>query len=268
MTSNPVIKFVCALAVILIGCAEHDDARAQPPVSAEDIIHTSEQLVLEFPFDTTDPSAFGLDYTKGPFARGPQAIAIIDDAAFIVDSYHNNVKRIDLLTGELSASAALEGASEIHVDDITAFGGRLYLCGYLDTVHVMSATLEHITSIALDEKYWRNEKFFLRHDTTFVELYCPTDQEVIAIRDNSVSVHTVASRGGVNTLGGNPFLKTRVINGVLCATTQYGNIELKRTPLPRAPYDPFTWAYTGNWFVCFDVDKNQCTVYVLKVQLE
>ncbi len=239
-----------------------------PPESDGDTVlrQPIEELAYIYHVDNGVRDSFGFDSDQGPFARGPNAVAILGDAAYIVDSYHGNVKRIDLWSGAITCSRPIVDDDALKPNDIVANGGHLFLCGYDDTVRELDGAMRLVRVTSLPERYWRTEKFFLRHDTTFAEVYCPTEREVLEIEGGDVRIVTVDDRGGTEELGANPFLTVEMRGGHYFARSPVGLIRLEEHPRARPDYDPFQWAATARWFVYFDVEPNLVRVHVLRLR--
>ena len=56
--------------------------------------------VLRFKYNNEDSSKFGVQFIEHDLPIGEVAIALDGRFAFIVEQYHNNVKRIDLENGK------------------------------------------------------------------------------------------------------------------------------------------------------------------------
>ncbi len=115
----------------------------------QDTLWTVQYKTLRFIYNNEDSTKFGVQFVEHDLPIGEAALVIDDRFAFIVDQYHNNIKRIDLETGQIISSKKLS-QKRLFLNDIVIFRNLLYVSTELDTIFV------------LGKDFSKETKFFLK----------------------------------------------------------------------------------------------------------
>ena len=122
--------------------------------------------VFAFPISNASPMGFGYDCPKqgGP-GIGPCALAIHDSVAFIVDNYHDNVKKVALKTGLILATTLPSGEHKRWFCDAVVSDGYVLVSTNLESLYVFDLSLQQVDRLQVlrgDEYfYWEKDTLFL-----------------------------------------------------------------------------------------------------------
>jgi len=152
--------------------ASHSEAEA---LRAVDTIIPKGRKVYEITVGNSDSSLIGYEAPSeaAGFGSGPGAIDIWDKYAFIADTYHNNIKRLDLETGAVITSPHFLPDDVPPVHDVAVKDGSVYVVNRSDTLYVLNQDLSLSGKIPLLSSFWRTRHMFLHRMNRPVEIYIP-----------------------------------------------------------------------------------------------
>ena len=108
------------------------------------------KMSFKFNYDNSFPDAFGYHVYVDDLV-GPSGLVVFGDFIFLIDNYHNSVKRLNYKTKELISSKQF--ASDNYVMfRITKFNDLLYLSSLTDTIYVLDKELRQVDKFAIEER--------------------------------------------------------------------------------------------------------------------
>lgn len=155
-------------------------AQSPAPVPADSLVPAT-YTVYDFPTSNSSPAQFSFANVHDPFALGPSAIALSDSFAFIVDRFHGNLKKVNLYTGQMTASAKMAFPKAPPISDLALANGQLYLSNTSDTLYVLSQDMVRTGAIGIGDKYFRTEQYFLPGNSGKASLFCRAVNDVLTV---------------------------------------------------------------------------------------
>jgi|GEM_PF-2383445 len=147
-------------------------AESGVPQTVDTILPRSRK-VYEIAVGNSDSSFIGYEGSSEAtgFGSGPGAIDIWEKYAFIADTYHNNIKRLDLETGEVITSPRFLSPDAPPVQDVAVKDGSVYVLNMSDTLYRLDKDLNLERKVPLLERFWRTSQNFLHRWNQPVEIY-------------------------------------------------------------------------------------------------
>ena len=122
-------------------------------VSKEELI-LKEKRTFSFEYDNSNIDSFG--YFIGEEAieiNGPNDILLLNNQIYIMDRYHNTIKRFDYKTGNLISSIPIsETFSYYGLYEFSSFNGNIYLSTESDTIYMFDKDLLLKEKLVIGEK--------------------------------------------------------------------------------------------------------------------
>lgn len=104
-----------------------------------------------FQVDNHKSKCFGYEYWEEDEDVGVKSIALNGDFAYLVDTYHTNIKRINLHNGSISSSTPLRqvpaSKSGVWLRDITIFNDKVYVTSDRGQIYLFDLDLKVVDSI-------------------------------------------------------------------------------------------------------------------------
>jgi hypothetical protein len=207
-----------------------------------------------FFFDNTDPSSFGFQFFNDDESIGPKSILISGHFAFIVDTYHSNIKKINLQTGEKAVSQTL-GNKRAWLRDIIDFNDKLYILTDLANNYVLDNSLNYIKDIILKE----GPKFGLKSEEEYLLIY--SMGEVLYLNKADIIVKRITEDHNVfQTIRGKEF---QINNDYI--TTEYGKGFHSGFYRPTWDYyDSINIDFNSSGIAFFVIDRNCLKLFFLR----
>jgi hypothetical protein len=140
--------------------------------------------------DTSHSAAMGYSSTRGMLAGGPQSIALVGDSVFIVDSFHRNVKCLNVATGKLSVVPLPQTLDSPPYQDVVARMGRLYLLNRSTRVTVYDIASKAIDTVGLPSDFFRSEQRFASDGDGNIVVQCLPCGQAVVIGDSAATTLT------------------------------------------------------------------------------
>lgn len=132
-------------------------------------------LTYSFTVNNKDSNCIGFNLVEGDESCGVRSIAIFPNSkyVFIVDGNHNNLKRIDISTGQMKSGRKINEYFKneyISLNDIAVFDGKIYLTSSSDII-IFDINLEYLSRIKMDTHAVNSVTFCrVTNDSLFVYL--------------------------------------------------------------------------------------------------
>jgi len=129
-----------------------------------------------FPINNDRPNCFG-HQPAHDFDVGPTAIALDGQYVYIVDTYHANIKRIDLDSGVVITSDKISTLKQPWLRDVAVFNDKVYVTSDLDSIYVLSKNLRPLTSVYVGKE----QKYFSKVSQDTLEIYFNLTNKILKI---------------------------------------------------------------------------------------
>lgn len=204
---NKMVFVLAPLLVLLTDCSgesshslkKYEDSLVAHSRSAErsssDTLAPLSVETYEVPVENTDASYMG--YLEGSetagFGSGPGAIAVGGKYIFIVDTYHKNVKRIDMETKSVMASSRFVPDDTPPPMDVMVQSENVYILNRSDTLYVLDQNLVLKEKVVLPSEFWRSQQYFLQRTDNLadVHVYSPITNQLVTVSTNGLKVDSV-----------------------------------------------------------------------------
>jgi len=206
----------------------------------------------EFCFDNTDLSAFGFEYFDNDESIGPKSIFISDQFAYIADTYHSNIKKINLLTGEMNSSVSLCN-NRAWLRDIIEFDNMLFVLTDLAANYVLDKNLNLIKEIQLPA----GSKYGLKSGEDYLLIYS-SGKVIYLNHEGKVAKEKNEFHNILQTIRGKEYdLSDESI------ITEYGSYIHSGSYTPTWEYyDAVNIDFNSSFLAFFTIDKSCLSLYV------
>lgn len=137
---------------------------------------------LQFNYNNDEPSQFGVEYFDHGLPIGQPSLTIDEETLFVVDEYHNNVKKIELPSKKIISSERLSQESSF-LHDIIVFDDLLYVSGEMDTIFVLDKALKLVKKIPVRKG---RISFTRTYGRDSLVVYCHDAAEYITLSGDTV----------------------------------------------------------------------------------
>lgn len=209
--------------------------------------------IFEFNFNNQDPSAFGKEYIKGDLPITPSSITVFNNEIFIVDPFHNNVKKIDIETTELTSSTPVS-SRRAWLYDVIAFNNRIYVSSEADTIYVFTTGLTLVNKIFITKG--KGYFYDVNGDSLIIGYPAEGHKYFTIDSTNSIIRETEGYRDKSNLVHGKFCART---DGDTVITTYYGKIRLKK----RYRFEGINLDYDSYKLVYFNTDTTRLFLNVV-----
>ncbi|MEP1095941.1 MAG: hypothetical protein ABJG78_12570 [Cyclobacteriaceae bacterium] len=218
--------------VIIISCATRESTRqiATPNVAIDQIESDTIRIVktktVTLEYDNYDNKKFGVEFFEGDLPIGQPSIALDDDFVYIVDAFHNNVKKFVISDESLSSSKALS-ENRIWLNDILEFNSQIVVTSELDSIYLFDKDLN-----LLSRKYLKKGRssFVRKYDNDSLLLFFRDSKEYVTLNR---SLQIINSREvDYAERGDEVFYKNKKIEDITDGVyrTQYGIFKMTLNP--------------------------------------
>lgn len=220
--------------------------------------------VFTFRVDNSKPEAIGyINNHSGPepdWDIAIQSIYLDGNQAFLVDQYHGNVKRIDLLTGQMISSDKVSTRPYPWIRDVAVFHDKVYVSDDFDSIFVFNKDLSRALAFSICS---RSPKFFIAITPQMLDVYVQlkdtiahidTMNQIVGYEDGHLYPYDLAhgKKYEICTKNGKQYFKA-------------DNIDLELTkPIPDLTccYDAINVDFNSRYLVYFDANEKEFTLYV------
>ena len=205
------VSIACVIASLLnFSCERKTPPQIQSNAADRrpDTLFLKEAKKWRFKYDNGDSTSFGVEFFDHGFPLGQPSLALDNEVVYVVDAFHNNIKKINLNTGSLVSSEALS-KKRLLLNDIIIFDDALYVSSELDTIFVLNSDLDVIKRFSLN----KGRSTFTRSyaDDSLIVFY-PDSQEYLTLsKDDRIVRERVAS---YEERGKETFFKNKLVKDI------------------------------------------------------
>jgi hypothetical protein len=216
----------------------------------------------KFNVDNNNPTIFGYEKIEYDEDIGPKSIIIDNNIAYIVDTYHGNIKKVDLNTGILSSSVPLSPKNNLFLRDVIVWEEKILISSDLDSIYVLNSNLKF--EIAIKTK--RFDKYFLKaNDSLFIyfsneQMKCSLDLNGKLTNCVNIYIDNITPAHSKEYIVSNN-------NNISFIETAFFKIKLKKEiPKLYFRYDSINIDFDKQTLVYFDINKNFFELHVYMKQ--
>ncbi len=209
---------------------------------------------FKFLFNNEDFNSFGKKFFKNDLPISPKSIAIYDEWIYIIDTYHNNIKRIDYNKNNLKSSKILS-KDNIWLNDIIVFNNKLYIISEIDSLYIYDFDLNLI------ERKWLNKgegKFYKLYNDSLIISYPAEKYKFITINSKDEIINVSHGYRSKKDLSHGKFCIRDVENSII--ETAYGKFVLNQ----EYKYEGANLDFDEKKISFFNTDSNYIYINVCK----
>jgi hypothetical protein len=222
-----------------------------------------------FPIDNAKPGSFGYENYDDDEDVTASVICLSDCFAYVLDVYHNNVKRINIDDGTISISPRLGSRPTQWLCDVVVFHNRVYVGDSFDSIFVLSLQLTPLQSIPTPG---RDYKFFVdvspEHLTVWHQPQWGDDSLVKIDTLGHVGAAVPAVNADFDLYGAAHGKEYKVYDSVGVWYVRAGSATIKlQRPFPflGERLAAINVDYDDSTLVFFDVNEREFTLYVYPI---
>ena len=203
--------------------AEYEEVVKIPQL---DTLIIAKEEVFKLEYNNEDSKKFGVEFFDYDLPVGQPSLALCDNFIFIVDAYHNNIKRFSLKDRSVISSIPLSN-ERIWVNDIISFNDQVLVTSDLDTIYSFDQSLNLIQRRFLKDG---PSTFIRKYDDDSLILHYRNSREYVSING---SLELLNSKAVTPTeIGQNLFYKNKMIRELKdnVYETQFGILETEIHP--------------------------------------
>ena len=223
-----------------------------------------EATKYRFAIDNDDQQHLGYKRWEMDEDQSVISICLYRDFAYLADSYHSNVKRVDLHSGQLISSPHISSLQYAWPTDVAVIDSSVLVSCVVDSIYVLELNLEPRMSFPIEG---RHQKFFWRVTDSTLDVSIVNDETTVSVgKDSTIGTY----RFGMSPLPwssahGKEY-STFEKNGRHFFECEYFQLELEDSLPPfRDKYDAINVDFDSSRLVYYDVDEKQFTLYVYDV---
>ena len=166
----------------------HRNEQALNGIPSQDTLILKTKSTFTFNYDLNDYNGFGIQFFDHDLPVGPQDVLIADTLIYILDRYHNNIKKVDCQGNILSASIPLSDKN-IWLKQFEILKENIFVISELDSLYIFSKNLE-----LLDRKYLQkgNPRIFHKSSERIVLYYPMNGHEFIQLNENGDIINRIS----------------------------------------------------------------------------
>jgi hypothetical protein len=193
-----------------------------------------DSLILDINND--DYKKIGFKYEEDDESIGVKSIIIKDSVIYLLDVYHSNIKRINLVTGELESSKPFS-EKRVWLRDLIVFKKSIFIFSDIETNYILDLNLNLIKTFELPI----GSKYYYKTNNDTLLIY--NMGEVLKINDDGILLSRKKEFIDILKLAHGK--EYSIINKVIY--TKYGDVHLKRE-------FPYTWK---EYYDAVNIDFNE-----------
>lgn len=275
------VFIVFITSVLLQACQNIDGANSNSKTFDTSIYRSIKSFnVYEFKINNQNINEIGYQTWDDDEHVGVKGISIEKQFVYLTDVYHNNIKRINIETGELFSSEIIDsiaGDDLIWLRDLTYFNNKIYVTSDRSKVYILNKDLSkegEITTI-VSRKYIFNQsedslKIFLKNEqkkdlTMQVDLLLVTNDNQTKNISENVSLEKYKTSLEALSVNGKPY-EVFSKDGKEYIRAEFGLLELKSKIPEITNYDCSNVQFTKNVLVYFESTPEKFILYVYKLK--
>lgn len=272
-----VLNLLLPIALICCGAPQKTDQQETKTQSVAKSAILLNEISLVVSND--NPESIGYKVWETDEDEGAKSICIYEKSIYLTDVYHDNIKRIDIETGQVVSSQRIPRDPK-HFDDklwlrdIAFFDGSIYVTSDLGYVFVLDSSLKMTDRINIE----RGQPYFFSEKEEYLSVFINANQS----EDLSIEVDLLIIRKGGNhkrvkeiiqvdeykQRTTNYYTKGKIVNydrgGHV--KTDYWDVSLNE-PIPKiTKYDARNIDYTRNRLIYFNSTPEQLELKIYKIK--
>jgi hypothetical protein len=141
------------------------------------------EIVKTYHYNNIKSSEFGIERFEHDLPVGPTNIIMNNNYVYIIDQFHNNLKRIDLISDQIISSKPLS-TENIWLLDFGIYKDKIYVSSELDSLYVFDQRL----NLILKKKVFDGRpRYYSADNDTLTFFYPELDRRTISL-DTNLSV--------------------------------------------------------------------------------
>lgn len=219
-----------------------------------------EKIVLKVDnFDTCKP---GFEYFKESESIAINSIILVNSFCFLLDPYHSNIKKVNLLTGEIKCSDSSIITSRPVSFLIT--DGLIYVLTYSTTNYIFNEDLELVKKFDLPT----NKKYFVGFEGEYINLYNFLYDEIITVSKNGDIMEKKSGNFDFQRYSHGKAFEIVDKTHSSFLKTETGEFDLGRKfPHTWDYYDSFNIDFDDQKIVYFSSNPDSLVIYVKKIEM-
>lgn len=194
------------LSVLLISCETRvekfrDSQMRARSVQSVDTLSVYDEDRFAFQYDSSDEKAFGARFFAHDLPIGESAVTVVNDKCFIVDSFHGNVKVLNIINHQISNGKTISFRGRL--SDIIAFNDLLYVASELDTIFILDKQAMPIGKLTMHDK--GEGRFYKLYEDSLIIHYPDHNNEFITIDKQNRIIRSVHGFKYESTVDGMTF---------------------------------------------------------------
>ena len=205
-----------------------------------------------FAFDSLSVNSFAKKYYSGDLPISPSSITILGNNIYIVDVYHNNVKRFNLESKNLYSSLPIS-EKRIWLYDIIAFNDKIYVTSETDSIYIFSPEL-----ILLNKLFLNKGKglFFKSYDDSLIVSYSADKHKFVTLNKKGEVVNISYGYRNKSNLAHGKYCERK--NKSYHVNTSLGLVQLEK----EYEFEGINLDYDNSKLVFFNTDSNNLYLYI------
>lgn len=187
-----ILVILSFVSTIVIGCnSEHrnetsDDNSTQEP--SFDTLNLKTQTNFSLNYNNEDFNEFGIQFYEHDLPVGPTDILLSDNSIFVLDQYHNNLKKLNF-QGEIVKASSPLSKERIWVKQFSTIKDRILVISELDSLYIYSLELE-----LLKRQYLKNSngQIFNTYEDKIVLYSAGNNHEFIEINEQGEIINRIS----------------------------------------------------------------------------
>jgi hypothetical protein len=226
-----------------------------------------------YPINNKNTSSFGYTIGGDGVPISAADILVADTVCYILDAAHHNLKIIDLKTGRLVVSQALEERHNVFLTGIIEFNGFIYVMSAGGALYKYNKTGKLLKLIPIENYY--NKKFVFSVEKNLLTIFQDADFEqnkegkpVLNVKRIDLKDRVSDDQIVLSSIDELPNLMLKIhgkkysaqlVKDKSVLKTELGNFKLEKE-LPKARYFSTNLDFTKDKVVYFTNDSKQITL--------
>lgn len=229
--------------------------------------------VLKFSIDNTDSASFGYQSFKDDESVGTKSICLYGDYVILVDAAHNCIKRVDLINGNVTTSAAVNhifNFRPVLLTNAIVFNDSIYVTSNKGAMYVFSEDFKHSHELDVQNApyLWR-----ITNDSLIFQVpnstYLDTTKYVIITKKGIHQQKRTVGKSNVNDsvlYAINKPYKIYTTGGKWYLKNQYGILQLKNEIPQIKEYGCENIDFNDKYLVYFNSTPKALELFVYELK--
>lgn len=240
----------------------------------------SEFQCFVFDVDNNDNSKFGYKEFEMDQDISVKSICLDSCYAYLLDSYHNNIKKVNITNGEIVTSTVISSRKNCWLRDVYIFNDKLIVSDDFDSIFVLDKNMNKLSAVYIPRINQDNEVEALGYSPKYffnfggcgdsIIVFVQLSHESILIYDAEFKLISSSKLRNIwpqEYAHGKPFRIMKGEENKYYLETIYTSVPINRdVVLTRSKYDVINIEYNKKLLVCFAASDKKVKLYVRKVK--